>query len=107
MTKRSRVSWKKKKAVVKLASIEQDQKALQKFQEVEKLHAGRFEMLTGKSSHGRIRCNKCNQVMNLFPERGSLMFSIDEHVESCRKPHKRKSSLEGFVVPLKKLNLYD
>ena len=95
----------KNKAMVKSASTEQDQKALQKFQEVEKLHPGRFEMLTGKSSHRRIRCNKCNQVINLFPERGSLMFNIDEHVESCRKPQKRQSSFEGFVVPSKRAKL--
>ena len=85
--------------MVKSASTEQDQKALQKFQEVKKLHPERFEMLTGKSLHKRIRCNKYNQIINLFPERGSLMLNIDEHVESCHKPQKRQSSLEGFEVP--------
>ena len=69
-------------------------------------YPGQYEVLSGKGSLAsrNFRCKKCNKLMKLFPERGSLSFNLEQHEQSCiqSKNDKRQSSLEGFCVPTKK-----
>lgn len=70
-------------------------------------YPGKYEVLSGKGSLAsrNVRCKKCNQLMKLFPERGSLSFNLEQHEQSCIQSKKRQSSLEGFCVPMKKPKL--
>ena len=73
-----------------------------RFEQVERLYPGKFELLKLTSNGNEVRCKHCNQLISLAPERGSFTHNIEEHRKSCKKIRKRQVSLENFVIATKR-----
>lgn len=69
-------------------------------EEVHREHPGMFEELQNTNVK-RLRCLVCNGLIKIWPERGTLIFNVNEHAKTHTKSSRKHKqlSVDSFFKP--------